>query len=476
MAPGGDNCPVRRNNYMETKILIVDDELSMREFLCILLEREGYQVHQADSAEAALTLLETGSYALVVSDVKMPGMDGLTLLEKIKQLSQDTAVLVMTAFSTAEQAVAAMKLGAYDYIAKPFNVEEIKILVRNALEKRSLTKENIRLRQEVQERYSFSGMIGKSKKMRDVYSIIEKVAHSTANVLILGESGTGKELAAKAIHYNSPRRNKPFVPVNCGAIPETLMESELFGHKKGTFTGAIADRAGLFEQAEGGTLFLDEIGELPLLLQAKLLRVLQEREFRRVGGTENKKTDVRIVAASNRDLEGQVEEGTFREDLFYRLNVVPVRMPPLREVPEDIILLVEHFYRKFAQAPAGSEIITPGALKLLMAYPFPGNVRELENLVERCTVLGDSIISEDSLPSKIVEYQNILLNNEDLVIPLEGMNLEAYLDGIEKKIVLQALEKSGGVKKRAAELLGLTFRSMRYRLAKFGMDEESNGE
>ncbi len=476
MAPGGDNCPVRRNNYMETKILIVDDELSMREFLCILLEREGYQVHQADSAEAALTLLETGSYALVVSDVKMPGMDGLTLLEKIKQLSQDTAVLVMTAFSTAEQAVAAMKLGAYDYIAKPFNVEEIKILVRNALEKRSLTKENIRLRQEVQERYSFSGMIGKSKKMRDVYSIIEKVALSTANVLILGESGTGKELAAKAIHYNSLRRNKPFVPVNCGAIPETLMESELFGHKKGTFTGAIADRAGLFEQAEGGTLFLDEIGELPLLLQAKLLRVLQEREFRRVGGTENKKTDVRIVAASNRDLEGQVEEGTFREDLFYRLNVVPVRMPPLREVPEDIILLVEHFYRKFAQAPAGSEIITPGALKLLMAYPFPGNVRELENLVERCTVLGDSIISEDSLPSKIVEYQNILLNNEDLVIPLEGMNLEAYLDGIEKKIVLQALEKSGGVKKRAAELLGLTFRSMRYRLAKFGMDEESNGE
>jgi two-component system response regulator PilR (NtrC family) len=457
---------------MNTRILIVDDEISMREFLAILLEREGFLVDQAESAEAALSLLDANSYDLVISDVKMPGMDGLALLEKIKEVSADTAVLMMTAFSTAEQAVAAMKRGAYDYIAKPFNVEEIKILVRNALEKRSLTKENLRLRQEVQERYSFSGLVGKSKKMRDVYTIIEKVAPSTANVLILGESGTGKELAAKAIHYNSPRRNKPFVAVNCGAIPETLMESELFGHKKGTFTGAIADRAGLFEQAEGGTLFLDEIGELPLLLQAKLLRVLQEREFRRVGGTENKKTDVRIVAASNRDLEEQVREGTYREDLFYRLNVVQVRMPALREAPEDIILLVEHFYRKFAQAPAGKEIITPGALKVLMAYPFPGNVRELENLVERCLVLGNTVITQECLPGKISDCQNVLSGREDFTIPVDGMNLEAYLDGIEKKILLQALEKTGGVKKRAAELLGLTFRSMRYRLAKFGMDEE----
>jgi two-component system, NtrC family, response regulator PilR len=457
---------------MDTKILVVDDEISMREFLAILLEREGYLVDQAQNAETALTLLGANSYELVVSDVKMPGMGGLALLEKIKELSPETAVLMMTAYSTAEQAVIAMKHGAYDYIAKPFNVEEIKILVRNALEKRTLKQENFRLRQEVQERYSFSGLVGKNKKMRDVYSIIEKVAPSTANVLILGESGTGKELAAKAIHYNSPRRNKPFVAVNCGAIPETLMESELFGHKKGTFTGAIADRAGLFEQAEGGTLFLDEIGELPLLLQSKLLRVLQEREFRRVGGMETKKTDVRIVAASNRDLEEQVKEGTFREDLFYRLNVVQVRMPALREAPEDIILLVEHFYRKFATAPVDNLIITPGALKVLMSYPFPGNVRELENLVERCVVLGSSVITEDCLPAKISDYQNVLTDCEEFVIPVEGMNLEAHLDGIEKKILLQALEKSGGVKKRAAELLGLTFRSMRYRLAKFGMDEE----
>ncbi len=457
---------------MDIKILVVDDEISMREFLAILLEREGYFIDQADSAETALRFLESSSYDLVISDVKMPGLDGIALLATIKEMSQDTAVLMMTAFSTAEQAVEAMKLGAYDYIAKPFNVEEIRILVKNALEKRSLKKENIRLKQEVQERYSFSGLIGKNKKMRGVYTIIEKVAPSTANVLILGESGTGKELAARAIHYNSPRRAKPFVAVNCGAIPETLMESELFGHKKGSFTGAIADRAGLFEQAEGGTLFLDEIGEMPLQLQAKLLRVLQEKEFRRIGGLEDKKTDVRIVAASNRDLEEQVRENSFREDLFYRLNVVQVRMPSLREAPEDIILLVEHFVRKYSHAPTAGEVITPGALKALMAYPFPGNVRELENLVERCIVLGNNVITEESLPEKIFGYQRVLPGGDDFEIPPDGMNLEAYLDGIEKKILLKALDRSGGVKKKAAEILGLTFRSMRYRLAKFGMDEE----
>jgi two-component system response regulator PilR (NtrC family) len=457
---------------METKILVVDDEISMREFLAILLEREGYAVEQADCAESALRFLELDSYDLVVSDVKMPGLDGLSLLSRIKDTSSDTAVLMMTAFSTAEQAVEAMKLGAYDYIAKPFNVEEIKILVKNALEKRTLTRENLRLRQEVQERYSFSGLIGKSKKMRDVYTIIEKVAPSTANVLIYGESGTGKELAARAIHYNSPRRNKPFIAVNCGAIPETLMESELFGHRKGSFTGAIADRAGLFEQAEGGSLFLDEIGEMPLQLQAKLLRVLQEKEFRRIGGLEDKKTDVRIVAATNRDLEEQVKEGSFREDLFYRLNVVQIRMPSLREAPEDIPLLVEHFFTKYSKVVNSGEVINPEALKALVAYPFPGNVRELENLVERCIVLGNHAITEESLPEKIAGYQRSMPNSDEFEIPVDGMDLEAYLDGIEKRILLKALERSGGVKKKAAEILGLTFRSMRYRLAKFGMDEE----
>ena len=457
---------------METRILVVDDEINMREFLGILMEREGYRVDLAASAETAVSLLQSANYDLVISDVKMPGMDGLALLAEVKNLAPDTAVIMVTAFSTAEHAVEAMKLGAYDYIAKPFNVEEIKIIVRNALDRRTLAKENLRLREEVRERYDFSGLIGKSKKMRDVYTLIEKVAGSLANVLIFGESGTGKELAAKAIHYNSTRKNKTFVAVNCGAIPDTLMESELFGHQKGAFTGAVSDRPGLFEQAAGGTLFLDEIGEVPLQLQAKLLRVIQEREFRRVGGAESFKADVRLVAASNRELEEQVREGSFREDLFYRLNVVQVRMPSLRERQEDIPLLVAHFLKKYAGCVSGTELITPAALKLLLAYPFPGNVRELENLVERCVVLGNYIIDRECLPPQVINFQNPASVCGDFAIPVEGMNLEAYLDGIEKRILLQALERSGGVKKRAAELLGLSFRSIRYRLAKFGMDEE----
>jgi two-component system response regulator PilR (NtrC family) len=457
---------------MQNRILIVDDELSMRDFISILLEREGYLTDQAESAEAALKMLDSAGYDLIVSDVNMPGLDGLALLKIVKKISPETAILLVTAFSTSEQAVEAMKLGAYDYIAKPFKVEEIKVLVRNALEKRDLERENLRLKKEIHERYSFSGLVGKSKKMREVYTLIEKLSASMANVLILGESGTGKELVAKAIHYNSPRRDRPFVAVNCGAIPDTLMESELFGHKKGAFTGAVADRPGLFEQANGGTLFLDEIGEVPLQLQAKLLRVLQEREFRRVGGAQDIKTDARIISASNRDLEEQVKEGSFREDLFYRINVVQIRMPSLRERAEDIPLLVEHFYKKFSHPPYSAEIITFEALKALESYHFPGNVRELENLVERCLALGDNTIAKDSLPAQIADCSCSMPSPDQVDIPIEGINLEAYLDGIEKRFLLQALEKSGGVKKRAAEILGLSFRSFRYRLAKFGMDEE----
>jgi len=458
---------------MQARILIVDDELSMRQFLSILLDREGYSTDQADSAESALDIMEASPYDLVISDVNMPGLNGIDLLKMVKKISPETAVLLVTAFSTSEQAVEAMKLGAYDYIAKPFKVEEIKVLVRNALEKRDLERENLRLKKEIGERYSFSGLVGKSKKMRDIYSLIEKLSASMANVLILGESGTGKELAAKAIHYNSSRRDKPFVAVNCGAVPATLMESEFFGHKRGSFTGAVADRQGLFEQANGGTLFLDEIGEVPLLLQAKLLRVLQEREFRRVGGAKDIKTDVRIIAASNRDLEEQVKEGTFREDLFYRINVVQIRMPPLRERPEDIPILVEHFHKKFVQHPPFSkQIIASEALNVLISYYFPGNVRELENIVERCLVLGGNTITVDCLPKQVMEFQYAAPTSHFMEIPPEGMNLEAYLDGLEKRFLLQALENAGGVKKKAAEILGLSFRSFRYRLAKFGMDVE----
>jgi len=457
---------------MSIRILVVDDELSMREFLGILLEGEGYQVDQADSAEQALRLMDGERFELVISDVSMPGLGGIELLSRIKAQAPETAVLMITAFTTAEQAVEAMKLGAYDYIAKPFKVEEVKVLVRKALEKRSLVEENKRLKAEVQERFSFSGLIGKSKQMRDVYDLIGKVADSMANILIMGESGTGKELAAKAIHYNSPRRSAPFVAVNCGAIPDTLMESELFGHSKGSFTGAFSDRRGLFEQAEGGTLFLDEIGEVPLLLQAKLLRVLQEREFRRVGGTYALKADVRIVAASNRNLEEQVREGSFREDLFYRLNVVQVRMPALKERAEDIPVLVEHFYKKYSIWSGSGDIVTPDALKALFSYPFPGNVRELENLVERCVVLGSRVIALDCLPASVRDYQLPSAPTAQLDIPEEGLDLQLYLDTLEQRLLVQALEKSGGVKKRAASLLGMTFRSFRYRLAKFGMDDE----
>ena len=457
---------------MQTDILVVDDELSMREFLAILLEGEGYRVDQAESAEEALLCLGRKCYQLVISDVSMRGLSGIDLLARIKASAPETAVLMITAYTTAEQAVEAMKLGAYDYIGKPFKVEEVKVLVRKALEKRSLVEENRRLKAEVMERFSFSGLVGKSKQMREVYDLIGKVAERMANVLIVGESGTGKELAAKAIHYNGPRRSAPFVAVNCGAIPDTLIESELFGHTKGAFTGAVSDRPGLFEQAEGGTLFLDEIGEVPLALQSKLLRVLQEREFRRVGGTVSLKADVRIVAASNRNLEEQVRDGSFREDLFYRLNVVQVRMPSLKERMEDLPALVEHFYKKYALWSGAGEIVTPGALKALFNYPFPGNVRELENLVERCVVLGSRVISEECLPQAMRDYRLPSSRTGEFDIPEEGLDLQAYLDTLERKLLVQALERSNRVKKRAAALLGMTFRSFRYRLAKFGMDDE----
>jgi two-component system, NtrC family, response regulator PilR len=417
---------------MGRRILIVDDETSMREFLAILLGREGYAVESAADAESALSRLEERTFDLILSDVKMPGLDGIALLERVKRSWPETAVLMLTAYTTAEDAVEAMKRGAYDYIAKPFKVDELKILVRNALEKVDLKKENVRLRQELRDR--FSGFVGKSRSMSELYALIEKVAASGASVLITGESGTGKELAARAIHEQSPRRNRPFVAVNCSAIPENLMESELFGHKKGSFTGAIADQSGLFEQAERGTLFLDEIGDLPFLLQAKLLRVLQEKEFRRVGGSEAIKADVRIVAASNRDLQTQLREGTFREDLFYRLNVIMLRMPPLRERVEDIPLLMEHFFRKYAREGAGELVVTPDALKAIISYPFPGNVRELENMMERCAVLSGSILNRATLPPEMIS------SSGQVDIPEEGMDLEAYLNAMEKRYLLCAME------------------------------------
>jgi len=454
---------------MNTRILIVDDEQSMREFLTILLEREGYGVASAANADEALALLETSLFDLVISDVQMPGLNGIELLGRIKTVTPETAVLMITAFTTAEQAVEAMKLGAYDYIAKPFKIEEIKQLVINALEKRDLKRENSVLKQQAREHDSFCGIIGASPRMKEIFGLISKVAPSNSSVMILGESGTGKELVARAIHKSSPRSGKPFVAVNCGAIPETLIESELFGHKKGAFTGAVADRPGLFEQAAGGTLFLDEIGDLPLAMQTKLLRVLQEREFRRVGDAVVRKSDVRILTATNRDLDGQVKDGGFREDLFYRINVVQITLPPLRERIEDIPLLVESFFRKFSSIVPKGEIVTPAALKALMNYNFPGNIRELENIVERSLVLDSALISEANLPKQVLSSLSASPGAE-VAIPEGGMALEPLLEGIEKQYLQMALERSGGTKKKAAELLGMSFRSFRYRLAKFGLD------
>lgn len=454
---------------MKINILIVDDELSMREFLTILLEREGYLVTAAGSAEEALALLGSSLLDLVISDVHMPGLGGIELLGRIKTMTPETAVLMITAFSEAEQAVEAMKLGAYDYIAKPFKIEEIKLLVRNALEKQGLRRENTLLKQNVLQRDSFCGIIGSSPKMKEIFGLIQKVAPSNSSVLILGESGTGKELVARAIHTTSQRRSNPFVAVNCGAIPESLIESELFGHKKGSFTGAVADRPGLFEQAEGGTLFLDEIGELPLLMQTKLLRVLQEREFRRVGDAVVRKADVRILTASNRDLQLQIKDGGFREDLFYRINVVQILLPPLRERIEDITPLVDCFFRKFSTVQPQGETITPAALKALMNYSFPGNIRELENIVERSLILDQACITDGNLPKQVFSGRSPCLSAE-VDIPEEGMALEPLLDDLEKRYLLKALEKTNGAKKKAAELLGMSFRSFRYRLAKFGLD------
>jgi two-component system response regulator PilR (NtrC family) len=455
----------------QQQILIVDDEKSMCEFLEIMLKKDGYAVTSTTSGEKALELLDNNLYNMVLTDVKMPGVNGFEVLRKTKDVSPDTAVIMITAYGSPEGAVTAIKEGAYDYITKPFRVEEVKLTIKKSLERSDLLRENIRLRQAVEERYKFWNLIGKSPKMQRVYELVEKVSQTKANVLITGESGTGKELVAKAIHYNSTRKDQSFVTLNCGAIPENLLESELFGHMKGSFTGAIANKRGLLEMAAGGTLFMDEIGELPLPLQVKLLRVIQEREFKRVGGTEDIKVDVRIISASNQDLQQKVVHGGFREDLFYRLNVIQIKLPPLRERKEDIPLLVNHFVRKYSNE-TGKEIeeVSPAALELLLSYDFAGNVRELENIIERSITLETtSTITDRHIRSYLNERMISKSIPPTLDIPEEGIDLNKVVEDLEKAFILKALEHAEGVKKKAAELLGMNFRAMRYKLAKYGL-------
>lgn len=453
-------------------ILVVDDELSMREFLKILLEKEGYQVSTASEASSAIDLIKSQNFNLVLSDIKMPGMGGLSLLEKIKAINSLLPVIMITAFASPENAVIAMKSGAFDYITKPFKVDEIIKIIKSAISATIAppTTEEIASGTE-----SFQGIIGSSQEMLKIFNLISRIAPTPASILIYGDSGTGKELVAKAIHNLSKVQHNPFVPITCSAIPESLLESELFGHVKGAFTGAIANKIGLFELADGGSVFLDEIGELTPLIQTKLLRVLQERELKRVGGTDLIKVDVRIIAATNKDLEEEIIAGRFREDLFYRLAVVPLRVPPLRERKGDVPLLVKHFLKKYSERMEKDvQEISSYSMKVLMEYDYPGNVRELENIIERGVALElSNIILPESLTLSTYKKEGKPVAKSEAFIAVESedelynQGLDAVMAKLEKEMIEHALVKTDNSKIRAAELLKISFRSLRYKVQKY---------
>lgn len=478
-------------------ILIVDDEESMCEMLEVALKKWGHRSRVARTLKEGIAAVERGRIDLVLTDIKLPDGTGIDLLTRVLSLPERPPVLLMTAFGSTEAAVQAIKMGAFYYITKPFKLEEVHALLERALTERTLKRENETLKTEVKKDFSTDSMVGKTKIMKSLFEMIDRVSKTKTNVLVTGESGTGKELVARAIHYGGVLKNRPFVAVNCGAIPETLIESELFGHKKGSFTGAVAEKDGLFRVADGGTIFLDEVGELPMTMQVKLLRVLQDKSFRAVGGTENIKVDMRIISATNRNLEEAISKGTFREDLYYRLNVINIRTPALRERKEDLAALVEHFVRKFSLGMGKSVTgVSAEAMMALVNYDFPGNVRELENLMERAMALeGGSEISLESLPPNVQKMAQKPVASqattgrpsvaavpgahvrgnpwEEATVALEKgpVDLEKIVGDIERAYVLKALERTGGVKKKAAALLGITFRSIRYRITKYGIHD-----
>jgi DNA-binding NtrC family response regulator len=444
------------------RILVVDDEMIVCESCQRILQEENYEVECVFSGQEAIERMKANPFDIVITDLKMPGIDGMEVLKSIREDYPDTVVIMITGFSTVETAVEAMKLGAFDYIPKPFTPDEVSIVVKKALEKRSLLLENIYLRQELREKYGFHNIVGKSKKMQEIYRIIGKVAMTDSTVLIYGQSGTGKELIARAVHFNSPRREKPFVPVDCAVLSENLLESELFGHIRGSFTGAVTTKPGLFEVADGGTLFLDEVGNISLAIQAKLLRVLQEREFTPVGGTKAKKVDIRLIAATNKDLEKMIHDETFREDLYYRLNIVPITLPLLKDRQEDIPLLASHFLKKYAEE-MGKAIkgFTPEAMKRLMRYPWPGNVRELENVVERSVVMIDDemvrpehlILPRTQEKEEPVEVQ--APHTSDELKEVKKHLREKAVEDVERAFVISALERNKWNVTRAAEEVGM---------------------
>lgn len=464
------------------RIIIVDDERDMRDFLEIMLRKEGYEAFSFPTPVAALGYCKENRCDLVLTDLKMPGMTGLEFLKAVKELDPATLVIMITAYASVDTAVEAMKAGAFDYFTKPFNVDEIRLNIRKALKLRNLEVENKLLKDDIKTRFGFANMVGVSSAMTEVYQLIVSIAKSKTNVFITGESGTGKEVAARAICYESDRKDAPFVAINCGAIPENLLESELFGHQKGAFTGAVCNKEGLVEQADGGTLFLDELTEMPLHLQVKLLRFIQERQFRRVGGTTDISVDIRLIAASNRNLEAEVKAGRFREDLFYRLNVIRIDMPALRERKEDIPLLTRHFLDKYNKE-IGKSIsgISDAAMAALMDYAYPGNVRELENIIERAVALEPSgLIAIESLPAHVRVAAKAASRVTADTIPRQelaaanlklgaGFDLEKTVEEFERAAILEAVKTAGGVKKKAAELLGMSFRSLRYKLSKYGI-------
>jgi two-component system response regulator PilR (NtrC family) len=451
--------------HAKGRILIIEDEKSMREVLRILLEEEEYEVTTASGGLEGIEYIRNNIFDLVITDIKMPGADGFQVLIKTKEISPSTIVIMVTAFGTTESAIDAMKKGAYDYIHKPFKIDEIRLIVKKAFEKKNLSEEVSLLREKFRSSFGLENIIGKSAVMQELFKLIPRVANSNSAVFISGESGTGKELVATALHNLSPRKNKNFVTINCATFPEGLLESEMFGHMKGSFTGAVSSKSGLFEIADGGTFFLDEIGEMPLSLQSKLLRVLENGIFRRVGGTTDIKVDVRVISATNINILEAVAAGTFREDLFYRLNVVPLTVPPLRERTSDIPILVDHFLFKFSKDPRK---LSHEAMELFMNYSWKGNVRELEHVVERVVLLSDKeVITPEDLPAEILQTSDGLGFLPDFG---DGVfDLEKLLEKIEKDYLLKALDKTNGVKTEAARVLNLSFRSFRHRLSKYGI-------
>ena len=456
------------------KLLIIDDEEVLREVLEAVLRREGFDVLTAASGEEGLAIIDQEEVDLVVLDIMLPGMSGMETLRSIKDSNPGTPVIIITAFSSIDGAIDAMKQGAFHYIPKPFKNEEVVLTVNKALEQRRLAHENERLKAELSHRYSFSNIIGKSEAMRKVFELIRLAAPSKSNILIAGESGTGKELVAKAIHHGSPRARNAFVTVNSGSLPPELLESNLFGHVKGAFTGAIATKRGLFEVADGGSIFLDEIGNINLETQAKLLRVIQEKEFMRLGAVDTIKVDVRIIAASNADLSELARAGSFREDLFYRLNVITITLPPLRKRREDIPLLVTHFLQKYCDENRKKmREIMPDAMRVLMDHPWPGNVRELENTIERAVVLSTTErIGLDLLP----DYVRFPVNRDRpaMTVPVEGISLKDAVSNYERNMILQSLELANGVQKRAAELLQLKPSTLNEMMKRLGIHWRSS--